>query len=776
MLNYNNLNNVEFEYLCKDIMEKILNTKMHKFAKGRDTGIDLTDNVHTHNIVVQVKHYTNSTVAQLMTSLKSEVEKVKKLSPNQYYICCSKELSPQKIDEIYKLFSDYMETPSNIITLNEIENFLRDSKNSNILEKHFKLWIESTDILQNLNNNDIFIDCESLLSNIENEINLFVETSAFSQALKCLANNKTLFITGNPGVGKTITSKMLVLHYASNGYKVKFSTNISNLSDLKKSLAKNPDTKEITLVDDCFGQAYFNMKESQNNELISLINYVNLSENKLLILNSRITILNEAKEQTPELVKCFNGKQCQVHILDMSAMSNIEKAKIFYNHITFNGMENKYFSKIKKDKRYLNIVKHINYTPRIIEFVCDNKKYEKITPSKYYDFIMEQLDNPREIWKNEYERRLEKVDRLLLLTIYSLSDLSTEEELVKFYFERVISVKSDFDFTINQYEASFTRLLDSFIKIVSEKGIKKIAMINPSVNDYLDGRLKSSDWEKQQLIKNAVSIQQKRRLMSDYEFNNFIITEIKNRQIQNYIFNDEEQRNSLIAYYIGKYKILDLAYSSAIYAYLNNPSPLRIYDNLHIKTIDIIKLLFDNELCKIYKIDDLILDYTVLDNILNIFDFDDMVEVIRLIDKFYSGANRSDFLKTVSSQLKNAIDEYCLDINAYDFDLDIHGALINATYYDEHCESFDINQAVTYLEDEIISDVEDEIDNKLSLLSQDIRSFKNYTYALSFSIYGTEDLVQAELDYEYDYDDEFYRNHNNDNMDSDIEIDAMFNR
>ena len=312
MLNYGNLNDVEFEYLCQDIMQSKLNTVLHRFARGQDGGIDLADNVNTNNIIVQVKHYMNSSATQLVASLKNELDKVKKLTPKQYYICCSKELSPQKVNEIYNLFSDYMTSPSNIITLNDIDDFLTDPANIEILKKHFKLWIESTEILQDIGNTNIFIDCESLLANIKNDEKLFVKTSAFTNALKYLEDNKTVLITGNPGVGKTITSKMLVLYYAAIGYRVRFSTNISDLNELKKSLSRNPEIKEVILVDDCFGQAYFKMKESQNEELLSLINYVNLTTNKLLILNSRITILKEAKEQKPELVKCFEGKQCKV--------------------------------------------------------------------------------------------------------------------------------------------------------------------------------------------------------------------------------------------------------------------------------------------------------------------------------------------------------------------------------------------------------------------------------------------------------------------------------
>lgn len=775
MLNYRNLNDVEFEYLCQDIMQRKLNTVLHKFARGKDGGIDLADNVHTKNIIVQVKHYMRSSADQLIISLKNEVAKVKKLSPQQYYICCSKELSPQKVEEIYNLFSDYMDSPSNIITLNEIDDFLTAPANIEILKKHFKLWIESTEILQDIGNTNIFIDCESLLANIKNEENLFVKTSAFTNALKCLEDNKTLFITGNPGVGKTIISKMLILYYAAIGYRVRFSTNVSDLDELKKSLSRNPEMKEIILVDDCFGQAYFKMKESQNAEILSLINYVNSSANKLLILNSRITILKEAKEQKPELVKCFEGKQCKVYILDMTAMDNVEKAKIFYNHIVFNGMDNAYFSEIQKDKRYFNIIKHPNYTPRIIEFICNINRYKDVEPSQYYEFVMQQLDNPREIWKDEYERKLQKVDRILLLTLYSLSDSTVDESTVKECFEHRIAYEPDIDTTINQYEASLTRLMDGFIQLVYEHGTKKLAMINPSVNDYLDGRLNSSVLEKQQLIDNSFSIQQKKRLLSEGEFESFALAAISNHEIEKCLFSGEWQKNAFISYYVSKYKVFDHMYTSYIQDYLAFPRPLHIYGNTSILPVEIFRLLFSNDICDFYKIGDYITSTGILDQMLNVFDLDAMVETVLLVNRFFNGDNRNAFIEIVSDQLRYAVEEYCGNIDADEFDVDVDHAIEMSRYADEHYEGVDISRAVSYLEDDIISDVEDEIEMKLASLPMDIESHRDYTDRLTFSIYGVKDLVNSHLEYDgYDYDDYREQYGNYDNADS--EIDYIFNR
>ena len=84
-------------------------------------------------------------------------------------------------------------------------------------------------------------------------------------------------ITGGPGVGKTITSKMMILYFATQGYRVRYTTN-GNITDIKKSLAINKDSKEIVLLDDCLGQHYFSIKNTQESELLSLIKFTKLYE------------------------------------------------------------------------------------------------------------------------------------------------------------------------------------------------------------------------------------------------------------------------------------------------------------------------------------------------------------------------------------------------------------------------------------------------------------------------------------------------------------------
>ena len=131
------------------------------------------------------------------------------------------------------MFSSYMKSTQNIITSLELNEFLEEPANVDILRKHFKLWIDSTNILLDTLNNDIFLDSDTFLASIEEERKHFVKTVAFEDAIKCLDKKNVLIIIGNPGVDKTITSKMLVLHYAAQGYRVRYTTDVSDLNALK---------------------------------------------------------------------------------------------------------------------------------------------------------------------------------------------------------------------------------------------------------------------------------------------------------------------------------------------------------------------------------------------------------------------------------------------------------------------------------------------------------------------------------------------------------------
>ena len=186
-----------------------------------------------------------------------------------------------------------------------------------------------------------------------------------------------IIIIGGPGVGKSTISKMILLKYASDGYKARYTTD-NNISNIKNILSMDNDSKEIVLLDDFLGQHYLNLKESEPNELKTLLSFIHRNKNKKLILNSRITILNEAKNRYINFNELIEEYETNTYLINLDNMKKVEKAKILYNHMFFNNIPREHFINIKEDKRYLNIVKHKNYNPRIIEYVTKKNRYKSI--------------------------------------------------------------------------------------------------------------------------------------------------------------------------------------------------------------------------------------------------------------------------------------------------------------------------------------------------------------------------------------------------------------
>lgn len=756
MLNYANLNDVEFEYLCQDVMSKKLNTKLRRFAPGRDGGIDLSDNSFVNNIIVQVKHYMNSSVDQLISSLKKEVPKVEENKPDQYYVCCSKQLSPQKVKEIYELFSDYMESKENIFTLVEIEDFLTKPENIEILKKHYKLWISSTSILEDIFTKDIYIDCEALLSNIKNDEKFFVQTSAYNHALDSLSKNRTLFITGDPGVGKTMTSKMIILHYAAQGYRVRYTTDGTDLSALKKSLSQSPESREIILLDDCLGQAYFNMKETQGNELLSIIKHVNIYKNKLLILNSRITIYREAQARTPGLVNSFENKEYKVYVLNMDAISELEKALILYNHLFFNCIDNKHFNSIKKDKNYLKIIRHPNYNPRIIEFVCNKNRYEDICPENYYEFIIENLNNPSRVWADEYERRLSVVDRILLLTVYSLTNNTVQMSLANQCFGYRIQHTCGIDLTVNQFTNSLSRLQKSFVKIVDERGQKMLTMVNPSINDYLDAYLLENVPEKAKIIDSCISVRQYKRLLENEEFETKIASVFSDKSIIKFRFENDRQKSAYISFYVATHKVLDSEYKQFIDSYLSNIDDVNIYERKNICAANIIELLMNSDICEYYQINNYFIDMFNLEKLLTFFDLEELVKVISYIDCLYKDEFRDCYIKMAKSVIKGAVECYCTDIPSENYDLDI-GSIVKScsVYHYGYGPDVDTDEAAEIIRFQILDQVIDEVVGFIDILPVDVQPEKEFIDGLEIDISGCDELVDSYIESD-NYDDDMY--------------------
>lgn len=721
MFNYQNLDDIEFEELCKDIMQKELNTTLRTFGKGRDGGIDLKDNIPGYNIIVQIKHYINSDFSQLKASLKKEIEKVKKLNPKQYYICCSQKLSPQRVSEIYELFEDYMSSEKNIMTLNQIDSFLEEECNSDIVRKHFKLWLSASSILSEINNHDIFVDCETLLEDIKEESNYYVQTKIYDNCIKVLDEFRVLMLVGSPGVGKTTMSKMIILHYANQGYRVRYTTN-GDISDIKRSLSLDEEKKEIILLDDCLGQYYFKLKDRQENDLITLIKYIKRKKNKIIILNSRITILNEAKELFLEFSNFITNKKMMIYTIDMDKMSILEKARIFYNHLYFNNIPAENYISIRNNKNYFKIVGHRNYNPRIIEYVTQPERYKGV-PEEYFDFILSYLDNPKDIWKNEFEVRLGLVDRIFMLILFSLTATTVNYSIMEECFNRRLMLCNGIDTTINNFKNSLNRLNKSMIKLLDNDGKIEISVLNPSINDYLKVIFFENIAELENIRNCVMFYEQIERCYSQCDINEVIKEKIINNSFLNIKIsrpNKFRYIETLLLYKICEFRILNETYKENIKKYIENLENENLSGEMSINKGVIIKEFLKEPLFSYYHIDRYILDINFIEKLYGCLEIDDLVEVVNIIYNRLCNVQNRDFrYDTISTRYIIQELEVCIQMYSIDDfigELDLNEYFKESSSRIEQLNINDYNKFDSMIVDNVINMLYEELKNEIEII------------------------------------------------------------
>ncbi len=506
MFNFFNLNDYEFELLSTDVINLITNDNFRYFKKGRDGGVDLKS--LDSNKIAQCKHYINTGTSGLISALKKEVTKIKTENYSDYYVITSVSLTNNNIDEIYNLFSFVMKSKNNIIDGAKIEEILSEPKNKTVFYKHTKLWLCNSNTLDLLLTKSIMMDSEDLVEDIKKDAKFYVDTKDFHECVKILKNNNVLLISGEPGVGKTTISYMLLLYYLNmdKHYNVRYSS-CKNISGLKDSIVL--EENEIILLDDFLGQIYSVTEENDRNDLLAFISYIKRCKNKILIMNSRIIILNDVYSRDDK----FKRKMVKYGVAEyrINHFSLIDKAAILKNRLYFS-LDSEYYNAIVSDEKYKTIINHKNYNPRIIEYCTSPLFVSGCKVNDYYKKFMEQILYPDQIWKIVYEEQLNRYDRILLQSIFSLGEYVIDEDVLKNAFNKGLE-KIRADHSINQFEKSLIKMNGSVISLFGAENIKKVKVINPSVNDFLKKYIASDITIAKSIIESAYYDTQIRRIV-----------------------------------------------------------------------------------------------------------------------------------------------------------------------------------------------------------------------------------------------------------------------
>ncbi len=674
MLNFYNLSDKEFARLSRDILQKITGRKLYLTDMPGDRGVDFADDrLHPH-IAGQAKHAAGTRTDQLMRLLRLEAQKIAQIRPDCYYLFLTKELPSRRLQEILEIFEPYTSlSQENIFTLRVLDDLLQTPEYEDILRGYPVLWDFSTQVLHKLLNGSVSFDTGELLEKAKDYTQAFVPTALYAQCVAALEESRIVCIQGNPGTGKSATSEMAALDFILRGYRLFYSSD-NHISSLKTALQAD-DAKELLLLDDFLGQLTYEADPREIRQLLSLLRHIRRNDNKCVILNSRITILQETYRRFPELEHFFS----QIPVLDSAGLTGCEKARILKNHLEMNCRERKdILSYLAQDQRSLSIVRHRNYNPRLIQQLTRPAPQEP--PAVFYSRFLLSLEHPKDIWKNEFEETLKPVDRAFLTTLYSLTNTQAEASVLQECLDARLRAMPDMDTTVNHFENVLARLHRSMVHLaVGEK--RMIRAANPSVNDFLADYLENNRLEREEIARCALYLDQLLKIGGggwlrplSPEIAALLEEKVRDRSILDMrcLRDDSELVNILLWFSVAEGLQLDADYAARITAaikrgYLPLSAPFRM-DSCE----ECLPPLLREPLYSHYQMDSLLQDPEFLDGLIRCAD-GDIASYIAVTNDVWKvmgergipGGSRDYFRRQALTQFEITALNHCIEPDEY---------------------------------------------------------------------------------------------------------------
>ena len=513
MLNYDFLilQPNEFEDLARDLLQKKEGVFVESFTTGTDGGIDLRfAGVRGNRAIVQAKRY--KTLSSLMSNLEKELVKVQKLAPERYLLVTSVALTPANKGKIQSLFYPYIKDTADILGKNDLNNLL--GQYPEIEKQYYKLWLGSTNVLESILNKRIENWSQMELEEARKDISVYVMNGSFNDALDILQENRYVIISGIPGIGKTTLSRMIAYDILAKGYDEFIK--VSSMDDAAQKLTEGK--KQIFFYDDFLGSSFLEDKESGfEGKLLAFIEKVKREPDKLFILSTREYILASAKRVYEKInLKNIEIAKCT---LDLSSYSEEVRAHILYNHLSSEELPIEYLRELVSEKKYLKLIRHNNFNPRIIEFFLAQRLYLKETPASFVKLFLDFFDHPFSVWEFAYKSMSELVKYALCVRASMGSDyvfLRDWETASRQYYMGALNV----DITSTDWSNTLKDLIGTFVITERTNQGDVVRFNNPSVYDFLMDVIGQRPELRKSLIRHAFFTDQLHRTFTDKGYDN----------------------------------------------------------------------------------------------------------------------------------------------------------------------------------------------------------------------------------------------------------------
>ncbi|MGR6467936.1 nSTAND3 domain-containing NTPase [Rhizobium sp. PAMB 3182] len=507
---FHQLSPYDLEILARDLLQAHWGVTIESFKTGRDGGIDLRYANGSGKIIVQVKHLLKTGLAGLMRELTKEAAKVRRLKPSRYVLVTSVPLSAINKDAVVKLIGADVLKPSDVIGQEDLNNLL--GQHAMIEGNHYKLWLASRAVLDRVLHNASVTRSEFKVRQVHNEARRYVQSGAYTQALKMLNEHRVVVIAGPPGVGKSTLANLLLYEHLERGFQA-----VLIQRDIEEGMSLfQPGMPQVFYFDDFIGATFLGDRSTalagaSDKALLEFIAMVRSTPSARLILTTREHIYSQAMDRSERLR--YSDLDDMRVFLRMPSYSFAQKARILYNHLYFSDLPVEYQDQLLRDDYYLRIIKHEKFNPRLIEWLSSYRRLRNVPVAQYRAFVDNLLRDPSEIWRHAYEQEITDAGRSMLLAIFSMGGKAAGVVLKPAFraLHEYRAKRYGFSRRPEDFHSALREIAGTFIKPYSSHGVE---VIDPSVLDLLNAVVREAPDNASDLVTSAADFDQIDRVWS----------------------------------------------------------------------------------------------------------------------------------------------------------------------------------------------------------------------------------------------------------------------